>query len=225
MHGKSFIIDFRKVHGDKYDYSKAIFKNTNTKIEIGCPIHKEFWQRPSDHKRPNGCPDCKINRIKTTAEHIKDFNKIHNSKYNYSKINYINSIIKIEIGCPIHKEFWQTPGNHKNGQGCPKCNESKGESKIRLWLEENNISFKQEYKFIKGNSSRFDFFIDYLNLCIEFDGRYHYDLIPGRENELIKTQKRDKLKNQYCKDNNIKLVRIPYWNFNSIENILIKEIK
>jgi len=57
-------------------------------------------------------------------------------------------------------------------------------------------------------------------LAIEYDGEYHYKKIKNREEQLMKTQERDKIKNQYCKDNDIKLIRIPYWDIDKIDNIL-----
>ena len=59
--------------------------------------------------------------MKTTEQFIKEANIIHSNKYNYSKVIYINSHTKVCIICPEHGEFWQTPSNHLQGKGCPKC--------------------------------------------------------------------------------------------------------
>ena len=59
--------------------------------------------------------------MKTKENFINKSNLIHNSKYDYSKVEYINTDTKVCIICPIHGEFWQTPHNHLNGQQCPKC--------------------------------------------------------------------------------------------------------
>ena len=58
---------------------------------------------------------------KTLDEVIKLFIKRHNNKYDYSKVEYVNSSTKVCIICPEHGEFWQTPHKHLSGQGCPKC--------------------------------------------------------------------------------------------------------
>ena len=52
------VVNFRKVHGDKYDYSQAIYINAKTKIKIICPAHGEFWQTPSNHTKYGGCYEC-----------------------------------------------------------------------------------------------------------------------------------------------------------------------
>ena len=78
----------------------------------------------------------------TTKEFIEKVNSKHNYYYDYSKVNYINSITKITIICPIHGEFEQTPGKHLLGQGCPKC---KGTTR------KTTEQFIKEAKLIHGN--------------------------------------------------------------------------
>ena len=63
----------------------------------------------------------KINRKKTTEEVIEEFKEVHGNKYDYSKVDYISTLIPVIIICSIHDEFTQTPSKHKNGSGCPKC--------------------------------------------------------------------------------------------------------
>lgn len=73
----------------------------------------------------------------------------------------------------------------------------------------------------------FDFYIKEFNLCIEFDGEQHYreNNYFGGNNIFKETQKRDKIKNKYCKDNDINLLRIPYWELDSVEDILDEEFE
>lgn len=116
----------RLKHNDKYDYSKSEYINNHTKVEIICPKHGIFKQTPKDHLSGRGCPKCKSEKIgeikrSSTEEFIKKANLVHNSKYDYSKVNYINSRLKIEIICPEHGIFSMTPNNHLKGKGCPKC--------------------------------------------------------------------------------------------------------
>ena len=123
-----------------------------------------------------------------------------------------------------------------NGQRCPECSntESKGEYKVRQFLEKNNIKYYQQYRF---NDCRykstlpFDFYIFQLNILIEYDGEHHY--IPIKRGKMTledakcvleKIKIRDQIKNDYCKNNGIKLIRIPYWNYDNIEKILLKEL-
>ena len=103
---------------------------------------------------------------------------------------------------------------HKLGSGCPKCKESKGERKIREFLEENNIKYSQEVKLF--DNYRFDFYLEDLNTVIEYDGKQHSEPVEG----FLKTQERDRIKEKFLKENNIELLRINYKEFNNILTIL-----
>ena len=119
---EEFIERAKKVHGDKYDYSKVEYVNNCTKVCIICPIHGEFWQTPQVHLRGGGCIKCyNESKSKTSEEFIAEAVKIHGNKYDYSKVEYINAHTKVRIICKEHGEFLQTPCNHLNGNGCPKC--------------------------------------------------------------------------------------------------------
>lgn len=123
---EKFIIKAKKRHGDKYDYSKVHYIDSLTPVCITCPEHGEFWQIPSGHLRGNECPKCanaKRGRIKRldTETFIKRANEVHEGKYGYKNVKYVNAATAVNIICPIHGEFTQTPMQHLNGQGCPKC--------------------------------------------------------------------------------------------------------
>lgn len=123
---ETFIKKAKSVHGDRYDYSKTEYIDNQTKVCIICPEHGEFWQLPSSHLRGYKCPKCaNFNRGRKKRldnfDFIKKAKKIHGDKYDYSKVEYMNSQTKVCIICPEHGEFWQTPINHLLGQGCPKC--------------------------------------------------------------------------------------------------------
>lgn len=117
---------FKKVHGNKYCYDFVNYINSKTKVKIICPTHGEFLQLPYHHLKGSGCKLCGMEKShkkqKTSFKKlINQFNEIHNHKYNYSKVSYINNNTKICITCPKHGDFTQTPKNHKKGKGCPKC--------------------------------------------------------------------------------------------------------
>ena len=118
---EEFIQKANKIHNNKYDYSKAEYVDTKTKICIICPEHGEFWQAPYAHLKGNKCPECFIDSKKSNKEEfIKKAREIHGDKYDYSKVEYVNSHTKVCIICPEHGEFWQTPNNHSK-YGCPEC--------------------------------------------------------------------------------------------------------
>lgn len=169
-----------------------------------------------------------------TKETIQEkSNIIHNNEYTILSKDYIDSNNKISIKHKICGHIWDVfVLNHLNkSTGCPKCFCSKGESEIVKFLEENNIKYIREYKFEgcisdKNYPFRFDFYCPNINTCIEYDGELHFKSIKhfGGDSKLQKTIKNDELKNIYCKDNSINLIRIPYTKFNYINQILIKEI-
>ena len=118
---EDFIKKARKIHGNKYDYSKVQYINSSTKVCIICSEHGEFWQIPSSHLQGVGCPKCSCNQKSGTDEFIAKSKKVHGNKYDYSKVEYVNNSTKVCIVCPEHGEFWQRPNNHLRGDGCPEC--------------------------------------------------------------------------------------------------------
>jgi Protein of unknown function (DUF723) len=227
---EEFISIANKIHNNKYDYSRVNYVNNKTKIIINCPIHGEFKQTPDKHiSLKNGCPKCaidgrKITQTKTLISFIQEAEKIHNNKYDYSKLVYINNKTKVEIICKEHGLFKQTPDNHLKGKGCPICKESKGENKIREFLKNENIIFISQHKFkdcVNIKPLPFDFYLPEYNTCIEYQGRQHYEPIDffGGANGLNSTLKRDKIKSEYCKENNIKLMIIKHSD-NTIQSLV-----
>ena len=116
-----YIKKFQEVHGDAYDYSKVEYKGCSHKVEILCREHGSFFQRHSDHLNGQGCPTCQKNQPKSIEQCILDFRKIHNSTYEYSRVQYTTSYTKVEIICKEHGSFFQRPNHHLKGVGCPKC--------------------------------------------------------------------------------------------------------
>jgi len=133
---KLFIEKAKLVHGDKYDYSKVDYKDSNTKVCIICPEHGEFWQTPAHHLSGEGCPKCALSikseeQQMTKASFVEAANKIHNNKYSYYKFVYNGGKEKSIIICPVHGEFEMTPNAHLRGQGCPICGIEATADKLR----------------------------------------------------------------------------------------------
>lgn len=129
-------------HGNKYDYKNSIYLGCQKPINIICPIHGEFTTLPMNHLQGHGCPECgKLISSKKQASNVNSFideaNKIHNYKYDYSKVNYVNNRTKVIIVCPTHGEFLVTPNSHlSRHSGCPKCGREEVGNKKRKTLEE-----------------------------------------------------------------------------------------
>ena len=162
---ESFIKDSYKLHGNKYDYSKVNFKKKNDKIKIICPIHGEFITTPHIHLLGCECPKCAGTKKLTTEEFIERARKVHGDKYDYSKVEYVNSKTKVCIICPVHGEFWMTPNMYLYGQECPKCSYSIMGMNRRLTTEE----FIERARKIHGDKydySKVDYKGLYKSVCI-----------------------------------------------------------
>jgi len=156
-----FIIEARKKHGDKYDYSKSVYKRSNIKIEIKCQKHGSFWQEPSKHLSGQGCMGCR--QTSTIDDFIMKSNFLHGDKYDYSKCIYTKSKDKVEIVCKNHGSFWQMAQGHLTGKGCPKCanNEKRTtEEFIRLAIEIHNGKYKYDKVIYKNNRTKVEIVCD-----------------------------------------------------------------
>ena len=118
---QEFIEEAKNIHSDKYDYSNVVYTTANKKITIICKIHGEFQQVANSHLCGCGCPKCSKCYKKNKEEIIEEFQKIHNDKYDYSKVNYTTVDNKVIIICKKHGEFEQIPFNHIRGHGCGRC--------------------------------------------------------------------------------------------------------
>lgn len=237
---EEFIEKAKKIHGDKYDYSKVVYKNKNTKVCIICPIHGEFWMKPDKHiNAKQGCPKCSKSYKMNTKSFIEKAIKVHGNKYNYGKVEYINSETKVCITCPEHGEFWQTPHNHLNGKGCRKCHEecNVNETLLFNFLKENyNGEIIRQYKSDWLNGQTLDFYIPAKNIGIEYQGVQHFKPVKyfGGIKKYKYTVEKDKEKFEKCKSNRVKLFyfskekKIPNQYFDTIyinNNDLLEEIK
>ena len=223
---EKFIKKVNDLYGeDTYDYSKVNYVNMNIEVIIICSKHGEFSMTPANHLSGHGCKLCGYEKVadklrKPLEKLIKEFNEVHGEgTYDYSKVEYINNSTEIIITCPKHGDFPQTPDHHLKGEGCRKCNKNKGEDTIRKFLTKYNIEFKEQKTF-EGcrnvNLLRFDFYLPKYNLCIESDGASHFKKInwtnkmteEQMEENFKCVQNNDKIKDEYCKKNNITLLRV-----------------
>ena len=235
------ILKFKEVHGDRYVYPEFEYLNQYQNIVIICKEHGPFTQQIVHHSNGSGCEKCHdrtFNR-KDLETHLLDIPEYQKERYEYLDIhyNYIGTDTYLEIKCKKRGHiFFQRNMVHKNGSGCIKCfnidNQSKGMSRITKFLKLYNINYIREKTFpdCKNPKSsyklRFDLFIEEFNCCIEFDGIQHFKSLDffGGKVGLEETKYRDQIKNDYCKSNNLDLIRIKY-NDENIENTLKERLE
>ena len=221
---EEFISESKLIHNNKYDYSLVDYKNSKLKIKNICSKHGVFKQTPNSHLSGQGCPKCE-NKNKTTEEFVGEAKKLHGDKYDYSLVNYIQCKFKVKIICSKHGIFEQTPSDHLSGYGCKSCNESKGELRIKKYLDENKIKYVREKTFNDCRNKlplHFDFHLPNKNILIEYDGLQHLKPIKhfGGEIGFKLRQINDEIKNNFAKNNNIYLLRIKDCEINNVEQIL-----
>jgi very-short-patch-repair endonuclease len=226
---EKFIHKANNVHNGFYDYSCSVYNGANSKIEILCPVHGTFEQTVKHHLSGHGCKKCSFGKLakkkaKSELEFIAECSNIHKEKYDYSKVSYVNNQSKITIICKEHGEFEQYANNHlfKRSE-CPECSSSIGEKTISIWLTDHQYKFETQKKFKKCKHKRqlpFDFYLSDHNILIEYDGIQHFESIQffGGDDVLEQTRKRDAIKNNFCLENKIKLIRIAYHE--DIEEVL-----
>jgi predicted nucleic-acid-binding Zn-ribbon protein len=224
---------FISVHATRYKYDSSSYRDVSHKMRIECSKHGWFEQKPYQHYMGHGCKKCgaEENAEKkkiTFSDFIEKSMEIHGKKYSYDQSEYIDIFTPIYIICSKHGEFLQAPRNHYRGSGCPKCNSSKGEEKIRYILNELSVEFIEQKTFddlIHKKYLRCDFYLPNYNTVIEFNGIQHYEpiLVFGGIKGLIENQTRDMIKYNFLNENKIDLIIVRYDN-EDLKNYLINKL-
>lgn len=216
-----------------------ILSGSNTRYWWLCNECGYEWKTSPDERTRNysGCPVC-AGQIVSDKNRLSLLRPIISGEWHPAKNG---GVTPYDVAYRSSKRaWWLCKNNHfweaqiasrSAGSGCPRCRKSGGEDKISELLSRWNIEHESEHSFPDCKNVlplEFDFYIANYNICIEFQGEQHYYPIDfaGRgvewaESEFKKNKKRDKIKENYCKDNNINLLIIPYWEFDNIEEILI----
>lgn len=230
-------LDFCNENG--YELLTPIEKITtsDTRVEYRCPKHGIHETKIYTLITGHGCIECGIEKVHDLSR--KDSDIVYNTVLSFgglllNKEEYRDWNCKnLRILCgECGEEFITSYGAFRKdgGQLCPKCSQniSKGEHRIKEYLDSKNIDYKMQYRFSDCRTSvplPFDFYLPNKNVCIEYDGEGHYKPIPhsygyNAEEEFLKIKDRDAIKTNYCLNNNITLFRIPYWEYENIETIL-----
>lgn len=227
---ESFKKEILDLVGNEYEFIEK-YVNTATKILCKHNVCNYTWKiRPNDFLQGTRCPQCNRPNYNRDTNHFqKEVKDLVGNDYSVIG-EYIGALDKIGFKHNLCGYEWEaTPSNFLQGTRCPQCNNSKGEDAVRRYLESNHIKFQREYSFynlvgLGGAPLRYDFAI-FGNMdngspfLIEYDGEFHFKKFYENQN-FERLQEHDKLKNQYCEDNDIPLLRIPYWEFDNIEKIL-----
>lgn len=207
------------------------YTNMKSDYKWKCKCGNEWFASGSEIACGNWCPICRYKIIaeKNTKHNIEYLHFL--AKQNYGKClseKYIKIISKYIWECKRGHIFRSKASDVSQGKWCKKCRESKGERAINLVLTNLGVSFEREYIFKDCKDEKylpFDFYLPDYNLCIEYDGSQHFKQPTGywKKFNLEKIQFRDEIKTKYCKENNIKLIRIPYTLYKKIGDIICFE--
>ena len=220
---EEFIKKITEIHGGIYDYSITKYTNTKANIKYICPIHGIITQNAGAHLQGKGCRFCNGNLPLSNDEFKAKAKEIHGDKYDYSKVNYVNSHTNVEIICKTHqKSFFQMPYKHLlEKQGCPICSDSKLEEGVNDLLTKLGINFIRQQKFTELGDLKYDFFLPDYKVLIECQGEQHIEDIPffhqGQKTFQYQLE-RDYKKYQFAVDNQYTMLYI----FDDIELLLDK---
>lgn len=227
-------MELESILKEKYEIIKCDYKNIHSKVTLKhSKCGYEFERNISNIRYgDNKCPYCENPFRRRTREEAQDL--INNFSNEFIVMEYVTAgeiyLKHNECGHIFRKRL--TSIKASGGIKCPDCNplDSVGVLKIIEYLDKNNIRYIREKTFEGCYHIKklfFDFYLPEYNACIEFDGLQHFrqsKLFGGEENFNL-TKKRDSIKNEFCKNNNIYLIRIKYNQVNKINTILDNYIK
>ena len=202
-----------------YDYDFDSYVAYNQEMRIYCHNrdkdgneHGWFTMEPRrllNRYHPQGCQKCgreaTANAKRVTPEQfIERATALHRGKYKYKAEDYKGYFEDMQMLCPIHGYFSQTPANHLQGQGCPFCKESKLEIEIRNFLDDNKIEYIAQYRVYWLGKMSLDFYLPKYFAAIECQGKQHFN-IGGWSEPFDVIKDRDQKKAELCKLHNVSL--------------------
>lgn len=241
FYGPDFERLAREIHGDKYNYSQVgEIKKKYQVVTIGCPVHGPYQQRVDLHLRGHGCPECygQSNKWDAKERARRFFEKarsMHGDQFDYSEANYVDKRTPIRIRCKKH-DYWFTckPDEHvhvRSGGCCPYCTAPNSELEVMLWLDAHGMKFEHNKPYPNNDKTlpllyiTVDIYLEWHGeqIIIETNGQQHYkevSLFKRKNRNLIIQQHRDRYLRQYCKDEGITLLEIPFTEYDRIPSVL-----
>ncbi|MBU3186656.1 zinc-ribbon domain-containing protein [Clostridium estertheticum] len=241
-------IDVEKNAEDGID-PYTITHGSRIKIWMKCintDYHDSYLIVPSDIQRGRGCPYCagrKVHPFDSLGKVLEDKGLLElwsdkNTKSPYEYMRSSDEQVWFKCSKEEHNDYFRSICNSiQYSFRCPECQYSKGEKVIERYLKTNDIFNIPQKGFngligLKGGSLSYDFYLPEYNLLIEYQGEYHDGTVKFKaettkeyNSRFLKQQEHDKRKKKYAQSNHIKLLEIWYWNFDSIEETLDKQLK
>lgn len=234
--------EVKAVHGDAVEVLGS-YVNCRSKIHCRCTIcgNSDWFPRASHLLEGQSCPECKKKRhssimAKTSAAFIAEVSTLHGGKYKILG-EYTKGSEKIETVCTICGNTWFPRASKLvEGTGCPNCASYRGEDALRDLMQSLQLPFKQQFTFpdcrgARGGVCRFDCAVlDSSDqsplLLIEYDGAQHFKPVEffGGQKEFEYRQHNDRIKDSYCMDHGIPLLRISYKQFDQIEQLVTDKL-
>lgn len=244
-----FLARAATLHNNAYDYTDTCYTGMHSTITVNCPQHGAFSVMACNHVKrlsnsrisPAGCPQCGAQKVvarnragrKPYSQFVQEANEVHGGMYIYDETTYTGINNLITMVCCIHGEFRQQGMNHLRGTGCPRCKNSKGETRIARILDNLNIIHTRQYSFSdcvgdSGKPLKFDFWLPSHNTLIEYDGeqhfrpvRFHQQMSQEIADQMFdRTRQYDDRKNRFAASHSINLVRVPYYQIKDAGQII-----
>lgn len=222
-------------------YSKDTYHSAFWMCKCDCGEHVivTAYQLQHGNTYSCGCYSKELNKQNLEKMH-KDHRQRQIDKYKNKKFGLLTALYPLENStngyitwhckCECGRELDISTEKLLRKYSCGCIQGSAGEQRIHHHLFNRNIKFEREKTFndcINSNTNtklRFDFYLPDYDCCIEYDGEQHFKESSMCGDSLEDRQMRDQIKTQYCKDHGIKLIRIPYTEYDNIETILDKEL-
>lgn len=218
---------------------KGEYIDAKTPIECECLIDRTIWfPTPNRVLRGCGCPECGTiasnkNSTKSNDVFIRQLNAVNPDIIPLQE--YIQAKIPIWVMCKKCGYKWQTtPDNLLQGGNCQNCSATNNEKKLGDILIQLGYHIERQKKYDDCRDQLplpFDIYLLDQNILIEYDGEQHYMpvnfggiSIDEAEENFKKTQYHDAIKNEYCYQNNIPLIRVPYWEKNNLEEFIVSQL-
>lgn len=210
-----FIKRCNLIHQGKYIYTKTVYTRAKDSVIIICPKHGEFTQTADSHLHGHGCKLCAIEeqhnqQRKKLDEFIENSNIVHNNKYDYSEVEYVNNHTGVWIICPIHGKFKQTPNDHLCGKGCRQCSYEYRGLKHRLtndsFIKKSNLIHKNKYDY---SLTKYEGYDNDVEIICPIHGKYTQSAdshLQGHGCPMCNTSKLELEIEHILKQNNIKYI-------------------